>query len=413
MKLDLVDVIQRSLANKGDAIPLVKYLDMDESVLNFGHGNERIAASNIASHLRRQGSNDVATLFRGGDGVEYKEIVVDVGEKLKAKVSQSNTIEKNEEAILLKMFEDALERMSDDEKREMFRAMGVKEGDIPIGPIGAAVTQGLLRQFGGFYIYQISVIVANMVSRALLGTGLSFATNAVITRTVGTLLGPIGWIATGLWLAVDLAGPAYRKTVPAVVHIALLRSMLLNRITIGVVGDGSSGKDSLMKAVFGIEGDINPIAGSTVKAASYPLNEKGNAVIVNYPGFNDYRPSVEGHTNDQLHHTDVFVMVVDINRGISKTDINILDKVKSFGKPILICLNKVDLPRTSEDLSKLERAAQDRLPGATIIKTAFDPDTRLQQKTIGCHEVYDWIRSEIENTGKSVDSGNFPAPPKH
>ncbi len=411
MKLSLTDVIQRSLANKDDVKPLVTYLGLEDGVLKYEIGNERQVAEHIASSLRKLGSNDIATLFRGGDGVPYSEVVIDVGDKLKANVLEQNSVEENEQIILLKMFEDALERMTDEEKRAMFRSMGMNEKDIPVGAITTAILQGLLRQFGGFYIYQISVIVANMVSRALLGAGLSFATNAAITRTVGTLLGPIGWIATGLWLAIDLAGPAYRKTVPAVIHVALLRSMLLNKITIGVVGDGSSGKDSLVKAVFGLSSHINPIAGSTSRAVSYPLNARGNAVLVNYPGFNDYRREVDRYTDDLLHHTDAFVMVVDINRGISNVDIDILNKLKSFGMPILICLNKVDLPRSEADLLNLEKAAQARLKGYPIVKTAFDPDTRLQKNTVGCLAVYEWIKRTIKDAGKGVEDGNFPPPP--
>ncbi len=409
-KLELVDILQRSLANKDDVRPLLKYLGMDESVLDFALGGERTAAMKIATYTREMGSNDIARLFRGGEGVHYEEIVLDVGEKLKANVDKANSVEINEKQILLKMFEDALERMTDDEKRAIFRSMGMSEGDIPLGAIGAVFIQNLLREFGGFYIYQVTLIVANMVSRALLGAGLNFATNAAITRTVGALLGPIGWIATGFWLIIDLAGPAFRKTVPAVIHVALLRTILLNKITIGVVGDGSAGKDSLMKAVFGLDSKIDPIAGSTETAVSYPLNQRGNAIIVNYPGFNDVRKSVDKYTNDQLHHTDVFVMVVDINRGISGTDTKILEKIKSFGKPILICLNKVDLPRTQEDLAKLEQVAHARLHGYPLIKTAFDPDPRLHQSVIGGQDVYDWIRYEILKEGKSVDADNFPPP---
>jgi len=409
-KLELVDVIHRSLVNKDDIRPLVKYLDMNETVLNFGAGGDRAVAAEIADYLRKMGSNDIATLFRGGDGVPYEEVVLDVGEKLKAKVNKTSSVEKNEEQILLKIFEDALERMTDDEKRSVFRSMGMNERDIPLGPIGVAVIQNLLREFGGFYIYQITIIVANMVSRALLGAGLSFATNAAITRTVGALLGPIGWIATGLWLIVDLAGPAFRKTVPAIIHIALLRTILLNKITIGVVGDGSAGKDSLINAVYGLSSEIDPIAGSTETAVVYALNDRRTSVIVNYPGFNDHRKSVDKYTDDYLHHTDVFVMVVDINRGISRSDTRTLEKIKSFGKPILICLNKVDLPRTPDDLAKLEQAAQARLPGYALIKTAFDPDPRLHQPKIGCRDVYDWILNEIQKAGKNVKADNFPPP---
>jgi GTPase Era involved in 16S rRNA processing len=186
----------------------------------------------------------------------------------------------------------------------------------------------------------------------------------------------------------------------------------VNRITIGVVGDGSAGKDALMQAVFGIDSKIDPVAGSTDTALRYPLNAGGSATIINYPGFNDFRPAVDAHTNDYLHHTDVFVMVVDINRGISGTDIKILEKVKAFQRPILICLNKVDLLRSEEDEVKLEKAAEIRLPGYKLIKTAFDPDPRLGQKVRGVIETYTWIRNEIDDGVKNLDANNFPEPPK-
>jgi small GTP-binding protein len=414
-KLELVELIQRSLRIKEDVRPLVKYLDMDESVLDCA-GDERASAIKISNYLRQMGSNDVATLLRGGEGVSYDEIVLDVGEKLKAKVKKSYSIDENEAQILLKMFEDALERMTDEEKRSILMSMGVNEFTIPFGPLGVAVVQNLLRQFGGFSTYRVTVIVANMMSRSLLGSGLSFATNAALTRTVGTLLGPVGWIATGLWLALDLAGPAFRKTVPAVIHVALLRTILVNRITIGVVGDGSAGKDALIQAVFGINSQIDPIAGSTETALTYPLNKQGNAFVVNYPGFNDYREGVGKYTDDYLYHTDVFVMVVDINRGISGTDIRILRNLEKYDRKILICLNKVDLVRSEADLKKLKKAAEDRLKGPNVdermIDAAFDPDPRLGKRVSGVRYVYDRIREKIEEEGKLVDAENFPPPPE-
>lgn len=76
---------------------------------------------------------------------------------------------------------------------------------------------------GGFASYQLALMVTNGVSRALLGRGLSFAANAALTRTLGVISGPIGWVVTGAWTAIDLAGPAFRVTLPAVIHVALLR----------------------------------------------------------------------------------------------------------------------------------------------------------------------------------------------
>lgn len=414
--LTLTDILQRSLhISTEDVRPLVKYLDMSEAVLKRP---PRDAAHEIADHLRKMGSNDIATLFRGS-GVEYSEVVVDVGEKLKAeKVSASKSVAENEEAILVKLFEDALDHMSDEEKRALFQSMGIKGYDIPLASTGAFIMQQLLRHYGGFATYRISLIVANMVARALLGSGLSFATNAALSRTIGTLLGPIGWIATGVWLAVDIAGPAFRKTVPAVVHVAMLRQMLQRRVSIGVVGHGSTGKDAMLGAVFGLAGNINPVAGSTSEAVKYEIGDKGNATVINYPGFGDFRSAVKKETEDNLHRTDVFVMVVDIARGISGTELEILEKLKTFNVPILICLNKIDLARSETDLASLRQAALQRLGGALehysyshlksgmspFIETSFDPDPRLRLPKVGGEKVHRWIVACLEEHGKAPDA---------
>jgi uncharacterized protein YaaW (UPF0174 family) len=402
--LSLTDVIYRSAQySREDVLPLLKYLDMNTSTLSVPDGKLLAASTIVADYLRKMGSNDFATVFRGGEGVEYDEVVLDVGRKLKAKVQSNFSVQKNEEQILFKMFEGALEKMSDKEKRELFKSMGLKEKEFPTGSAAAIVAQ-LVANYSGFAVYRTSLVVANMVSRALLGQGLAFATNATLTRSVGVMLGPIGWIASGLWLAIDLAGPAFRKTVPAVVHVAMLRQMIRKRITIGVVGDGSSGKDSMISAVFGLDSDIDPVAGSTKEAMIYPIGEHGNAQIVNYPGFNDYREDVNQHIDEYLRHTDVFVMVVDSSRGISATEIRILENIKRFSNNILICLNKVDLARSEKDRAKILRAAEERLEGYPIIETAFDPDHRLGGEYIGCEEVYDWIAACMRREGKDADA---------
>jgi hypothetical protein len=111
--------------------------------------------------------------------------------------------------------------MSEEERRELLRAMDLDPG-LAAGAAVPAVAV-IAGELGGFATYQLAVIVANAVARALLGRGLSFAAGAALTRALGVVLGPVGWIASGAWLAIDLAGPAYRKTVPAVIQVAALR----------------------------------------------------------------------------------------------------------------------------------------------------------------------------------------------
>lgn len=81
----------------------------------------------------------------------------------------------------------------------------------------------------GFAMYKIALIIANTIAKMLLGRGLSLAVNASLVRTIGAFAGPIGWVITGLWTLVDVAGPAYRVTIPAVIQVAFLRQYLINK----------------------------------------------------------------------------------------------------------------------------------------------------------------------------------------
>ena len=78
----------------------------------------------------------------------------------------------------------------------------------------------------GFATYKLTVIVANAFWKFIFGRGLSFATNATLTKTLSVFLGPIGWTATGIWTVFDIASPAYRVTIPAVIQVAYLRQLL-------------------------------------------------------------------------------------------------------------------------------------------------------------------------------------------
>jgi uncharacterized protein YaaW (UPF0174 family) len=98
--------------------------------------------------------------------------------------------------------------------------------DIPTtnftGEAVAAAVQVAIRA-GKFSAYQVAVIVANTVLKAVIGRGLPIVVNAALTRVMGVLAGPIGWVLTAIWTIVDIAGPAYRVTIPAVIYVAYLR----------------------------------------------------------------------------------------------------------------------------------------------------------------------------------------------
>ena len=76
---------------------------------------------------------------------------------------------------------------------------------------------------GGFKSYQMTVIVANSISKTVLNKGLSLAGNAALTKNLALLVGPIGSIVSAMLTVYDITGPAYRVTIPGVAMVAMLR----------------------------------------------------------------------------------------------------------------------------------------------------------------------------------------------
>ena len=168
----------------------------------------------IAEEIQLFGGNSFINLFRGGRGVLYKEVLCDVCDKMKVKYSSPKDIEQN---LLMKILKEALDKMSKEDLAELGRELGLDNTSL-INPSQLSGIFIAIFQAGGFKSYQLTLIIVNAVIKALIGRGLTFGGNIVLTRTAALLTGPI-----------DLAGPAYRVTIPAVIQVAYIRILSENR----------------------------------------------------------------------------------------------------------------------------------------------------------------------------------------
>lgn len=151
----------------------------------------------IAEEIQLFGGNSFANFFRGGlfssdlVGVPYKEVLCDVCDKMKVNYNKSASVKVIEQNLLMKILQDALEKMSPKELNTLAMEIGLKN-------INTLTPQALTSVFiavfkaGGFKSYQLTLIIVNAVLKALIGRGLSLAGNALLTRTAAILTGPIG-----------------------------------------------------------------------------------------------------------------------------------------------------------------------------------------------------------------------------
>lgn len=181
----------------------------------------------ILEEIQCFGESSIANLFRGG-GVKYKEVLCDACDKMKVNFNKNSSVELIEQNLLMKILQDSLTEMNQEQLKELVQDLDLKTTDFTSTAVMAALQIGIKQS--GFLVYKIAVIVANAVAKAILGRGLSLALNAGLVRTISVFAGPIGWAITGAWAVVDIAGPAYRVTIPTVIQIAFLRQLCKNRL---------------------------------------------------------------------------------------------------------------------------------------------------------------------------------------
>ena len=159
----------------------------------------------------------------------YKDILCDVAKKLKVNFNKNQSVELIESRLLEKVLEETFEKMKPEEKEELLKGLATDaKGNYGKIECGSEITSALMLAFklGGFASYKLTVIIANTVAKMVLGKGLTFATNAALTKAMSVLTGPLGIILVALWTMYDIAGPAYRVTIPCTIMIACMRREL-------------------------------------------------------------------------------------------------------------------------------------------------------------------------------------------
>ena len=223
---DSLDVLVETLIKDKDGKNRVTEELTNKDSYKQNNPNHSMYWEDIGEEIQRFGGNSIVNVFRGG-GVQYKEILCDVCDKMKVNYNKKSEVKIIEQNLLMKILEDAMAEMSEDELKEISKELDLKTTNFTSQAVMTAL-QIAIKQ-SGFLAYKIAVIVANAIAKALLGHGLRIGTNATITRSIAIFAGPIGWVITGLWTAIDIAGPAYRITIPTTIQVAYLRQAYINK----------------------------------------------------------------------------------------------------------------------------------------------------------------------------------------
>jgi uncharacterized protein (DUF697 family)/GTP-binding protein EngB required for normal cell division len=186
-----------------------------------------------------------------------------------------------------------------------------------------------------------------------------------------------------------------------------LESALSEQLTLAFLGSASCGKDSAIKALFGLDfGEAHPIPGSTSELHVAALDANQQFLVVNVPGFGDLRPEVDQVGRDILDSLDMVLYILNAEGGATKQCRDDLMSIRTRrgGKlPTLVCLNKIDLIRPEERESFVENTlGQLGVERQNAVVCAFDPLPQISDGPIGLEEVIRWIQSHLEEDGKDL-----------
>lgn len=212
-------------ADKNDIDLLIDYITPDgkfnfsqsdrvKKALRDGKNSEAVDEETLRlliRELQHFGGNTVMNLFRR-NGVSYSEIVDDVASHLKIKVAKNAPVKEKESLIIDAVFASSWNKMSDDDRRQLLRDMG----------INTSISLNKLSRME-LPLLQRAAMVASGLAQIATGKALPLIAGLGIGRVLGVLTGPVGLALTGLYTAYDISNPAFRITLPCVVQIAWIR----------------------------------------------------------------------------------------------------------------------------------------------------------------------------------------------
>lgn len=357
-----------------EILPLAELLDIRPG----GMGLSQITRA-AAQTLRRRGAQDVWNiLLRRGEGPPYEQVVSELAERKGVEIGPD--LAATEKALMDWWVAEAWSEMPQEERDRVWRRLQLELPAPAEGP-AALISMSERLKIGARY-----------------GAGVMAMGALRIAPLVFPPLIPLAGCLALFWLG----RPRDEVLLPAVLEVSALRQTVRHRVTIGVVGSPSSGKDAAIAAIFGIDsGNVNPVAGSTKEVEITRLEQATALYVVNTPGMGDVIESVTEEARQVLDLIDLFVYIVNAQGGVQARELADYRACIARDRPVLAVVNKIDTLRESDRERYLDDArAKLGAPESGFLAAAFDPLPQLSESPIGLDAVRAWITGHLEGLGK-------------
>ena len=200
---------------------LTEHLTSKEVYLeNYPEQMQSLAPA-IADELLRFGSNSIATALRYNTPDSYETVVRRVCRQMKVKVGKYDNVATMEYALLEELCESGLKSLTLEELRTVADQLDIPAKGLTKQAIAAAILAAM--RISPIFFRRVAVSMTYEFLSFVIGRGVAVAGARSLQRSLGVLAGPLGWIILTGWTAWDIASPAYRVCIPAVIQVALMR----------------------------------------------------------------------------------------------------------------------------------------------------------------------------------------------
>lgn len=212
--------ISSPINNKGE-IRLSEQLTDTDAYLNCYPDRMNLMATEIAEELRKFGSNTVRTICRKGEADSYETIVRRVCKRMGVKVDDCDNTPTMEHELLTTICEQTTSKLSDEELRKLADKAGIPHKNLNHQMLVSAILFAIRRNTYLLteMIYYVTFRIANM----LLGRWITMMGMSSVGRNLSIAAGSVGWAVVAGWTLSDIASPAYRVMIPAVIMVASMR----------------------------------------------------------------------------------------------------------------------------------------------------------------------------------------------
>lgn len=203
---------------------LTESLTCKEVYLENYPENMQALAPAIADELLRFGSNSIATALRYNTPDSYETVVRRVCHQMGVKVGKYDNAVTMERVLLEDLCEDGVKSLTLEELRTAADELGIPSKGLVKQALAAAILAAM--RISPVVFRKVAVSMTYEVLSYVIGRGVAVVGARSFQRTLGVMAGPVGWAFLAAWTAWDIASPAYRVCIPAVIQIALMRLSL-------------------------------------------------------------------------------------------------------------------------------------------------------------------------------------------